>query len=141
MSDVMTQTAWTQGTKMADSGAGVANSALLEELDTLTVDQINELPFGCVRTDDAGIVEIYNHAESKIAGMDPAQALGRNFFTQVAACTNNKLFRGTFNRGVEEGQMNLVFFYTFTYRMAPTEVKVQFFRRPGGANWILIAKK
>ncbi len=141
MSDVMTQTAWTQGTKMADSGAGVADMAMLAGLDSLTVDQIDELPFGCIRTDDSGIVEIYNQAESKIAGMDPAKALGRNFFTQVAACTNNKLFRGTFNRGVEEGQMNLVFFYTFTYRMAPTEVKVQFFRRPGGSNWILIAKK
>jgi photoactive yellow protein len=141
MSDVMTQTAWTQGTKMADSGAGVADALLLGQLDTMTFEQIDDLPFGCIRTDDAGIVEIYNSAESKIAGLLPEQTLGRNFFTQVAACTNNKLFRGTFNRGVEEGQMNLVFFYTFTYRMAPTEVKVQFFKRSGGANWILIAKK
>jgi photoactive yellow protein len=137
----MTQTAWTQGSRMADSGAGVASPELLDVLDTLEAHEIDELPFGVVRTDDSGIVELYSRGESEISGLDPSVALGRNFFTNVAACTNNKLFRGTFARGVEEGGMNLVFFYTFTYRMAPTEVKVQFFKRQGGGNWILVARK
>jgi photoactive yellow protein len=141
MSDVMTQTAWTQGTRMADSGAGIADEALLADIDFLTLDQIDDLPFGVIRTNDAGLIEVYSRGESEISGMAASAALGRNFFTQVAACTNNKLFRGTFTRGVQEGEMNLVFFYTFTYRMAPTEVKVQFYKRRGGANWILVAKK
>jgi photoactive yellow protein len=141
MSDTMTQTAWTQGTRMADSGAGVADQELLALIDSLTPDQIDELPFGVVRTDDVGLVEFYSQGESRISGVPVSSAEGRNFFTSVAACTNNKLFRGTFTRGVEEGEMNLVFFYTFTYKMSPTEVKVQFFKRQGGANWILVAKK
>jgi photoactive yellow protein len=141
MSDTMTQTAWTQGTRMAASGAGVADPAMLDALDHLTVEQIDELPFGVIQTNDLGLVQVYNRAESRIAGVEARDAFGKNFFTSIAACTNNKLFRGTFNKGVDEGEMNLVFFYTFTYRMAPTEVKVQFFKRRNGANWILIAKK
>jgi photoactive yellow protein len=141
MSDTMTQTAWTQGTRMADSGAGIVASELLMQLDDMGEEQIDELPFGVIRTNDVGVVELYNRGESKISGVEPATAVGKNFFTSVAACTNNKLFRGTFTKGVGEGEMNLVFFYTFTYRMAPTEVKVQFFKRQGGANWILVAKK
>jgi photoactive yellow protein len=141
MSDTMTMAAWTQGSQMAATGAGIAADEVLEVLDTLTPQQIDELPFGVIRTDDTGVVELYNQGESKISGMSAEQAVGRNFFTNVAACTNNKLFRGTYSKGVADGAMNLVFFYTFTYRMAPTEVKVQFFKRPGGANWILVQKK
>jgi photoactive yellow protein len=141
MSTAMTQTAWTQGSRMADSGAGVAPTELLEVLDAIDAAQIDDLPFGVVRTDDVGTVELYSRGESRISGVDPSMAVGRNFFANVAPCTNNKLFRGTFARGVEEGEMNLVFFYTFTYKMAPTEVKVQLFKRRGGGNWILVAKK
>jgi photoactive yellow protein len=141
MSDQMVQTAWTQGTRMAASGAGIADPELLVALDEIGDAQIDELPFGVVRVDDNGTIDLYSKGESKISGVETSAALGRNFFTNIAACTNNKLFRGTFNRGVNEGEMNLVFFYTFTYKMAPTEVKVQFYKRQGGANWILVAKK
>jgi photoactive yellow protein len=141
MSDSMTQAAWSQGTRMAESGAGVADHDFLATLDELDPAIIDDLPFGVIRTDETGVVVLYSRGETRISGVEAHQALGKNFFTNVAACTNNKLFRGTFSRGVAEGEMNLVFFYTFTYRMAPTEVKVQFFKRQGGANWILIAKK
>ncbi len=141
MSDQMVQTAWTQGTRMAQSGAGIADPELLVALDVIGFAQIDELPFGVVRVDDSGTIDLYSKGESKISGVEASAAVGRNFFTNIAACTNNKLFRGTFNRGVTEGEMNLVFFYTFTYKMAPTEVKVQFYKRQDGANWILVAKK
>jgi photoactive yellow protein len=141
MSSTMASAAWQQGSQMALTGSCVASPELLELLDSLTPAEIDELPFGVIKADDFGVVALYNRGESMISGMDPAQAVGRNFFTNVAPCTNNKLFRGTFAKGVENGSMNLVFFYTFTYRMAPTEVKVQMFKRGGGANWILVQKK
>jgi hypothetical protein len=37
--------------------------------------------------------------------------------------------------------MDLLFPYTFTYRLAPTEVRVHLHRSASGSNWILVRKK
>jgi photoactive yellow protein len=58
---------------------------------------------------------------------------------RLAPCTNNKVFRGCFRKGVEQGTADCLFSYTFTYKMKPTPVKVHL-HRANGANWMLIAK-
>ena len=64
-----------------------------------------------------------------------------NFFTEVAPCTNNAVFLGSFKRGVAAGAFSLAFVYTFSYRMTPTPVRIHLHRTARGTNWILVEKK
>lgn len=112
-----------------------------EELRHATEDELNEAPFGIIRLDDEGIVRFYNRYESELSGIDPADALGKDFFTRLAPCSNNRLFEGRFREGIKEGQLDARFTYTFTYKVRPTLVDVRLYRDDEGNNWILIHKR
>jgi photoactive yellow protein len=141
MMDTMTETAWTQGTRLAASGASFVPNELLDRLGNLTDDQLDNLDFGVVKVDDAGVVIYTNRYEAELTAVPAERALRRNYFTELAPCTNNRLFFGTFRKGVASGAMNLLFFYTFTYKMSPTEVKVHMYRSADGENWVLVKRK
>jgi photoactive yellow protein len=88
--------------------------SVLSRLGTLTRAEADALPFGALKLDDDGIIQLYNRFESELAGVSTAQAEGANFFTQIAPCTNNRLFFGKLKAGVAAGAMDLHFPYTFT---------------------------
>lgn len=112
-----------------------------EQLRHASEEELHEAPFGIVRLDDDGIVEFYNRYESELSGVDPADAVGQNFFTQLAPCSNNQLFQGRFKDGVRKGRLDERFTYTFTYKMRPTLVDVRLYRDEAGQNWVMIHKR
>lgn len=111
-----------------------------EKLRHATDEQLDGAPFGVIKVDDEGEVEFFNQYESDLSGMDPDDVVGRNFFTQVAPCTNNRLFRGRFKKGVRRGELDETFTYTYTYKMRPTLVDVHLYRDEAGNNWITVQK-
>lgn len=129
--------AWELGTERANVEPSFASEAVRSRLDGLSADQLDELSFGAIELDDLGVVLSYNRREAEIAGLDPSAVIGRHFFKQIAPCTNNEMFRGPFDRGVREGRMNLLFDFTFTYRLDPTEVRIHL-HRSGSKNWVLV---
>lgn len=102
--------------------------------------ELNGVNFGIIQVDDDGVVQFFNRYESELSGVSPDEAEGRNFFTQVAPCTNNRLFRGRFKKGVRRGELDETFTYTYTYKMRPTLVDVHLYRDDGGHNWIMVQK-
>lgn len=117
-------------------------TSVINNLDMLTRDQANAIPYGVVKVDDTGVVQMYNRWEAEMAGITPAAAEGKNFFTQVAPCTNNRLFFGRFKDGVSKGDIDVEFNYTFTYKMRPTNVGIRLFRhRSSRTNWVFVTKK
>lgn len=101
---------------------------------------IQNADFGIVRVDDDGVVQEYNRYESEMSGVSPDDAIGKNFFTELAPCSNNNLFRGRFKSGVRKGEMDERFSYTFTYKMRPTLVNTRMYRDDAGNNWIMVQK-
>jgi len=61
-------------------GYSFDDDELGEALRTCSEDTLDEAPFGIVKVDDDGIVQFYNRYESQLAGVDPEDAMGRNFF-------------------------------------------------------------
>lgn len=112
---------------------------MLGKLGKLSRDEADKTEFGIVKVDTTGKVLLYNQYESKLAGVAPSQAEGRNFFTDIAPCTNNKLFMGRFLQGVEKGELDTSFNYTFTYKMKPTNVQIRLFHdKSSKSNWIFV---
>jgi photoactive yellow protein len=111
-----------------------------EKLRHATDEQLNGANFGIIQIDDDGVVQFFNAYESELSGVDPDDAEGNNFFTQVAPCTNTLLFRGRFKKGVRRGELDETFSYTYTYKMRPTLVDVRLYRDEAGHNWIMVQK-
>lgn len=85
---------------------------------------LDKLPYGAIQLDGQGNIIKYNQTEGEICNRDPKEMIGRNFFTEVAPCTNTRGFKGKFDEGVQAGNLNTLFQYTFDYNMKPTRVNV-----------------
>lgn len=113
---------------------------ILAGLPNLDRTQIDEIDIGLIKVTETGIIEIFNRYESEFSGVQREAAEGRNFFTQVAPCTNNRLFFGRFKKGVEKGELDLVIPYTYTYKMRPTHVTIHLYRHPKDQSYWIITK-
>ena len=115
---------------------------LLSKLGQLTREEADKQPYGIVKVDPTGRILLYNHYESNLAAVAPSAAEGRNFFTEIAPCSNNRLFSGKFQNGVQKGELDSEFGYTFTYNMKPTNVQIHLLHdKSSKTNWIFVQKK
>ena len=114
---------------------------VLGDLGAITRAQADALPFGAVKVDEDGTILLYNKYESDLAGVAPGDAEGQVFFTEVAPCTNNRMFFGKFQDGIEADELDELFDYTFSYRMSPTLVSIHMRRdADSDSNWIFVKK-
>ncbi|MFW5724788.1 MAG: photoactive yellow protein [Halochromatium sp.] len=93
-------------------------------LANMSDEDLDKLAFGAIQLDASGKVLQYNAAEGGITGRDPKSVIGKNFFTDIAPCTQSKEFQGRFQEGVKNENLHTMFEYVFDYKMQPTKVKV-----------------
>ena len=112
---------------------------VMSNLGSLSRDVADRAPYGIVKLDPTGKILMYNLWESQLAGITVSAAEGKNFFTEVAPCTNNKLVSGRFKKGIEEGELDEEFNYTFTYKMKPTNVMLHLKHdKSSNTNWVFV---
>jgi photoactive yellow protein len=103
--------------------------------------EIDKLAFGAIQLDPTGKILSYNAAEGEITGRKAADVIGKNFFKDVAPCTNTPKFQGVFAAGVRSGNLSAKFDYTFDYNMKPTLVQIHMKKALVGATyWILVRR-
>lgn len=103
--------------------------------------QLNDVAFGAIQLDASGKIIKYNAAEGDITGRKPEEVIGKNFFRDVAPCTNSKEFKGRFDEGVKSGNLNTMFEYVFDYNMKPTSVKVHMKKAlTGDSYWVFVKR-
>lgn len=120
----------------------IASTSEIRELEKLSQAQLDSLAFGVIQIDDQGIVKSYNKYESELGNTPIPEALGKNFFTQVAPCTNNRLIFGKFKDGVAANQLDCEVNYVFTYKIKPVNVTIQMYRdNLSKTNWILVKRR
>ena len=103
--------------------------------------QLNKLAFGAVELDASGKILKYNAVEGAITGRDPKAVIGKNFFTEVAPCTNRPEFKGVFDAGVRAKNLNTMFEYVFDHQMKPTKVKIHMKRAMSGDTYWMFVKR
>ena len=86
-----------------------------DRIETMSDGEIDRLPVGVLLLDAAGTVLKYSATESRFTGLLPEEAIGRNFFTEIAPCTKVSAFRDTFAEGMRDGRLNKVMSYVFRF--------------------------
>ncbi|NNU45043.1 photoactive yellow protein [Ramlibacter montanisoli] len=110
-------------------------------LSKLTAKEVDQLAFGAVQLDGKGTILQYNAAEASITGRDAKAVIGKNFFRDVAPCTSTPTFKGVFDAGVRDGNLNTMFEYVFDYNMSPTKVKIHMKKAiSDGSFWIFVKR-
>jgi photoactive yellow protein len=121
--------------KPLETLASFADPDLVSVLGRLDDQALNELTFGVVEMDMSMTVLRYNAAESRASGLPPERVLGRQFFKQVAPCSNNALVAGRFGH---DG-LDATFPYTFALRMKPVPVTLRLLECHAAQRcWLLV---
>ena len=96
----------------------------LETVRHLSPEELDDLPIGVIKVNREGIVVTYNASEARLARRNPADVIGKNFFTEVAPCTNVQEFAGKFWRGVERGCTHEIFPFIFPFPHGAVQVSI-----------------
>ncbi len=84
---------------------------LAEQIERMTQQEINELPFGVIRLDAAGSVVFYSDLEREQSGIRK-EVLNRSYFTDIAPCLNNERFRSRIDKAMASGSLDISFDFT-----------------------------
>lgn len=107
-------------------------------LETMPAADRDALPFGVVGLAPDTVVEVYNAAEARMAGLDQASVIGVPFFDAVAQCMNNFMVAQRFE---DEAEIDDIIPYVLTLRMRPTKVRLRLLKTAGTARrYVLIER-
>jgi photoactive yellow protein len=111
----------------------------IERIERFGEAELDALPFGAIRLDKDGKILSFNQAEAELSGRKKENVVGKNFFTEVAPCTNVQEFAGKFREGVQKGVLHTVFPYVFDYEMEPRQVWVTlFYSNQTDTAWVFV---
>ena len=114
---------------------------LAARVEQLPPDAVDGLPFGAVRLDAAGRVQVFNAAESEQSGYGKRPTLGLDFFTDIAPCMNQPSYRGRIDRGIAAGTLNARFTWVGDFNDRDKIIQVRLQGVSGGGCWIFMQRQ
>lgn len=111
----------------------------IQRIQELAESALDRLPFGAIQLDKDGTILAYNQTEAELVGRKKESVVGRNFFTDVAPCTDVKEFAGQFREGIQKGDLHTVFPFTFALTRGPLKVWITlFYNEQSGSAWVFV---
>ncbi|NRB60168.1 MAG: photoactive yellow protein [Winogradskyella sp.] len=106
--------------------------------ESMNQDAMDDLNFGVIRMDRNANIKAYNKYELNLSGNQREEVLGKDFFKQIAPCTNNFMVAEKY---LLDDIIDEEIDYIFTYRMAPTKVKLRLLSNPNENHQYLLVQK
>jgi photoactive yellow protein len=109
----------------------------LDQLNGLSEQEMDQLPFGVVGLSSSSVVEVYNRVESQLAGIPASTVIGAEFFISTAQCMNNFMVA---QRLEDEAELDVELPYVLTFKMRPTRVRLRLIKGSTPRKYILIQR-
>jgi photoactive yellow protein len=107
----------------------------------LSAEELDDLPYGAIKLNAAGIVISYNRAEESFSGRRRERVIGRNFFAEIAPCSQVKTFQGRFNRFLGGTQAIEQFQFDYLFAAESVRVHLVFVRVEGEEALVMVSKR
>ena len=115
-------------------------SISIDDLESKTDAELDQFDFGIIGSEKENhTCTRYNKYEENLAGLSKNYVIGKNFYVDVAPCTNNFL---VYNRFQTESNLEEGLDYVFTYKLSPTKVKLRMLKsQKFSIEYLLVLKK
>ena len=107
----------------------------------MTDAQLDALPFGVICLDRGGKVLRYNLFEARLARLDRAQVLGKDFFRRIAPCTATPEFEGRVRTFFDTVQPSERFTYLFDFKFGAQRVEIELVREARNERVYLLVNR
>ena len=102
--------------------------------------ELDGWPFGVIRLDREGHVLFHSQSEKRLSGFGDREVLGRDFFTSIAPCMNNPMFRGRIAQAQRAGAFAMEFSYVGDFADASRPLQVRIESASDGGLWIFMKR-
>jgi photoactive yellow protein len=109
-----------------------------DDLQGLSAEEFDALPFGAILLDARGIVRAYNRWEAALARREPEAVLGKSFFLDVAPCTDVAAFHGKLDELARSGRGSYVFDFEFAFPWGRRMVRIRFLVESSDERWVFV---
>jgi photoactive yellow protein len=121
------------------STAAAPSPYILQTINSMGEKELDSLPYGVIQLDAQGVVLHYNAFEATLSGLTKRGVVGKNFFKQVAPCTDMKDFYGRFLEGMTAGKLQCTFRFHFSFKRNPRDVTITlFYNDANKTTWVLV---
>jgi photoactive yellow protein len=121
------------------SSSAAAKAFIFKDIDSITEADLDSQPYGVIQLDSEGTVLRYNSYEANLAGLTKQKVVGKNFFKQIAPCTDVQEFCGRFQTGVAAGELHCTFRFHFSFKKNPRDVTVTLlYNKRDKTAWVLV---
>jgi photoactive yellow protein len=111
--------------------------ALAAALAAMSDLELDALDFGVVEMDHECRVLRYNAPESQLSGLPPERVIGRQFFREVAPCSNNAHVAQRF----EAATLDVTISYVLTLHMKAVPVLLRLLKEPDGNRMYFLVSR
>jgi len=108
------------------------------ELKELSPEDFDAMAFGAIQLDQEGKVLAYNRWEANLARRKPSDVIGKNFFKDIAPCTDVAAFRGRLDNLAAKGESTYLLDFDFAFPWGKRRVRVRFLVEPDGNRWVFV---
>jgi photoactive yellow protein len=110
-----------------------------QNVQSMSEQELDLLPYGVIHLDTEGTVLRYNKHEAGLSGLSQPKVVGKNFFKQVAPCTDMQDFYGRFRDGIAAGKLHCTFRFHFAFEKNPRDVTVTLlYNERDKTVWVLV---
>ena len=114
---------------------------LAKIIETLTVEEIDALPFGTVRLDHEGKVILFSEAEARLSGFGSRDRIGLTFFTDIAPCMNTDAFRRQTENAIAAGTLDVEFMHIGDFEDRDRELTIKIQSAADGGMWVFLRRE
>lgn len=123
-------------------GWGEAHIDAMEQLERMTREEVDDLPYGFVVLDREGTILLYNRYEEQMSRLPSDRVLGKSFFRDIAPCTRVEAFYGRFQAlaAAAPGSTDR-FAFRFHFLHGAQDVLVHFCRAPADRVFMTVHRR
>ncbi len=114
---------------------------LAKAVEQLGQDEIDQLHFGVIKLDAAGVTRVFNKAEARLSGFKSRPALGLDFFLNVAPCMGKPDFRGRIEQARRNGHVDIEMGWVGDFDDSNREMQVRIQSSSDNGIWIFIHRE
>lgn len=90
--------------------------------------KLDDLPYGAIQLNAEGTIVAYNKAEYEMSRVSHRQAIGKNFFTDIAPCADIQEFHGRYDAFLKGERPSEEFRFKYKFDHASVHVLITFIR-------------
>lgn len=111
---------------------------LAAEIEQLTLNEVDRLPFGVILLDREGTVLFYSETEARLSGYNKIPT-GENLF-EISRCMAGDDFQGRILRAIEEGPVDLEFGWKGDYNDPKRDLRFRIQSSSTRGVWIFVER-